>query len=83
MTVEKIENETYPYRLPVFILNNEEGYSRVRLNNILIDDCRNNITYNSNELMFLRKKQLVPGINMNKKVYDDLGTLTPSIHIPE
>ena len=77
MTTEEIINETYPYRLPVFVLNNTEGYSQVVLNNVCIDDVRNNITYNNNALMFLRKKQFVPGINLNKKVYTDLEEISP------
>ena len=76
MTTEEIINETYPYRLPVFVLNNTEGYSQVVLNNVCIDDVRNNITYNNNALMFLRKKQFVPGINLNKKVYTDLEEIS-------
>lgn len=77
MSTEEIINETYPYRLPVFVLDNTEGYSQVVLNHVLIDDVRNNITYNNNALMFLRKKQLVPGINLNKKIYTDLEKISP------
>lgn len=79
MTVEEITNETYPYRLPVFVLNNSEGYSQAVLNHIIIDDSRNNITFNNNALMFLRKKQFVPGINLNKEIYSDLDKTSPSV----
>lgn len=81
MTVEEIQNETYPYRLPVFVLNNSEGYSQAVLNHILIDDSRNNITFNNNALMFLRKKQTVPGISLNKEIYSDLDKTSPGVKI--
>lgn len=83
MTVEEIPNETYPYRLPVFVLDNSEGYSKVVLNNILIDDQRNNITYNNNALMFLRKKQLVSGISTSTEVVSDLDKISPTFKAEE
>lgn len=77
MTVEEIPNEGYPYRLPVFVLDNSDGYSQAVLNNILVDNARNNITYNNNALMFLRKKQFVPGTSTNNEIFSDLDKITP------
>ena len=42
---ESVENETYPYRLPVFRIKNTSATS-VKLNDIEIDNQRNNVTYN-------------------------------------
>lgn len=77
MTTEEIVNESYPYRLPVFVLDNTEGYSQAVLNHILVDNARNNVTYNNNAVMFLRKKQYVPGINLDSDIYTDLSKISP------
>lgn len=66
MSIQEIENETYPYRLPVFKLENN-GSSRVVLNEIEIEDRRCNVNFNNNALRILRKKETVG--NLGSEVY--------------
>lgn len=78
MTVEIVENTKYPYRLPVFELDNQKNFSKVVLDTITIDDRRNNVTYNNNSLMFLRKKQTVQNITEGKELIENINLLNPS-----
>ena len=70
MSVEEIENEGFPYRLPVFHLVNDNS-TNLFLNEISIDDARANISYNDNALRFLRKKSSVNNINTQSTVIED------------
>ncbi len=83
MTVENVENTKYPYRLPVFELDNQGNYSKVVLDTITVDDNRNNITHNNNSLMFLRKKKTVQNIKEGKELVEDVEDLNPTVTKPE
>lgn len=75
---ESVENETYPYRLPVFRIKNTSATS-VKLNDIEIDNQRNNVTYNENALRFLRHKQNLNNIDTSSKLITDGNEIAPSI----
>lgn len=78
MTQENVRNEVYPYRLPVFELENQNAAS-VRLNSIEIDNYRNNVTFNNNALRFLRKKENLNNVSNNDAITTDLNKLSPKI----
>ena len=77
---ESVENETYPYRLPVFRIKNTSATS-VKLNDIEIDNQRNNVTYNENALRFLRHKQNLNNIDTSSELITNGNEIAPSIVI--
>ena len=77
---ESVENEAYPYRLPVFRIKNTSATS-VKLNDIEIDNQRNNVTYNENALRFLRHKQNLNNIDTSSELITNGNEIAPSIVI--
>lgn len=75
--IRELKQEVYPYRTPVFHIERENGFSKIRVNNIELDNTPSNVSYNNNSISFLRRIKLLSNNVDPYLVTNDDKIITP------